>query len=117
MGYTGGSVDMYIPENPEGTKVYAYDVNALYPSQMLNWDMPIGEPVKFYGDIRKLDPDAFGFFYCKIRTPEFLEHPIIQTHVKTEDGVRTIAPLGNWNDMISDFIWKQAKTKANTKTN
>jgi DNA polymerase type B, organellar and viral len=29
-----------------------------------------------------------------------LEHPIIQTHVQTNDGLRTIAPLGQWTDMI-----------------
>jgi len=34
QGYTGGSVDMYIPENIEGKKVFCYDVNALYPSVM-----------------------------------------------------------------------------------
>lgn len=40
------------------------------------------------------------FFYCKINTPDNLEHPIIQTHIKTEDGIRTIAPLGTWFDML-----------------
>ena len=35
-GYTGGAVDMYIPTNPEGTLVYCYDVNSLYPYSMAN---------------------------------------------------------------------------------
>jgi len=100
QSYTGGAVDMYIPENKEGTKLYAYDVNSLYPSVMLNKDMPVGKPILFEGDITKIEPDAFGFFYCKIVTPDNLKHPIIQTHIKTENGLRTIAPLGSWSDMI-----------------
>jgi hypothetical protein len=98
--YTGGAVDMYIPQNIEGEEVFAYDVNALYPAQMESEIMPIGHPTLFYGDVRKIDPNAFGFFYCKIIAPDNLEHPILQTHIKTDDGIRTIAPLGSWYDML-----------------
>jgi len=100
LGYTGGAVDMYIPENPEGTKLYAYDVNSLYPFIMDEFDMPIGKPTLFEGDIRKIDPNAFGFFYCKIKAPNNLEHPIIQTHIKINNIKSTIAPLGQWEDII-----------------
>jgi DNA polymerase type B, organellar and viral len=99
-GYTGGAVDMYIPYNEDNTKIYCYDVNSLYPYVMKEFDMPVGKPTLFYGDIRKVDPNTFGFFYCKIIAPDNLEHPIIQTHVKTESGMRTIAPLGTWTDMV-----------------
>ena len=91
---------MYIPQNPEGVKIYAYDVNSLYPFIMNEYDMPVGKPTLFYGDIRKIDPNAFGFFYCKIKTPDYLDHPILQTHVKINNSNRTIAPLGQWEDMI-----------------
>ena len=100
MSYTGGAVDMYIPRNPEGTKIHCYDVNALYPFTMDDKLMPVGKPIYFKGDIRKVDPNAFGFFFCNIETPTELLHPIIQTHIKTEHGLRTIAPLGEWGDMI-----------------
>lgn len=40
-GYSGGAVDVYKPENPEGTKVYCYDVNSLYPAVMMLNDMPV----------------------------------------------------------------------------
>jgi hypothetical protein len=40
QGYTGGAVDMYIPE---GINIKCYDVNALYPSQMEAQLMPIGK--------------------------------------------------------------------------
>lgn len=94
-GYTGGSVDMYIPSNMEGKIVKGYDVNSLYPSQMSEYEMPIGKPTYFEGDITKFNENAFGFFYCKIKTPDNLLHPIIQTRVKSNEGIRTIAPLGS----------------------
>jgi len=62
--------------------------------------MPIGKPTLFEGDIRKIDSNAFWFFFCNITAPENLNEPIIQTHVNTNDGIRTIAPLGAWSDMI-----------------
>jgi DNA polymerase elongation subunit (family B) len=100
MSYTGGACDMYIPKAEKDTTIYAYDVNSLYPSVMRNNAMPIGNPTFFKGDIRKIDFKAFGFFFCNITAPENLLHPIIQTHVKTNNGIRTIAPLGQWTDMI-----------------
>jgi hypothetical protein len=100
QGYTGGAVDMYIPENMNSSKIYCYDVNSLYPYVMDQFDMPVGKPLYFEGDIRKIDPDAFGFFHCEIIAPDNLKHPIIQTHVKINNSVRTIAPLGQWSDMI-----------------
>jgi len=93
-GYTGGAVDMYIPENIGNTEVFVYDVNSLYPSQMHSQPMPVGKPTYFEGNIRLLNNNAFGFFYCKIIAPDNLDHPILQTHVKTSGGIRTIAPLG-----------------------
>ena len=72
-GYTGGAVDMYIPSlenNPLvlllRTKIYAYDVNSLYPFVMANNKFPIGNPTYFEGDIRKIEKKPFGFFRCKI---------------------------------------------------
>nr|AWB36248.1 hypothetical protein [Lactarius sp. (in: basidiomycete fungi)] len=91
---------MYIPENIADTELYAYDVNSLYPAVMLNNDMPVGKPIFFKGEIRKIEADAFGFFYCKIIAPDEIKHPIIQTHAKTNNGIRTISPIGVWEDMI-----------------
>ena len=97
LSYTGGACDMYIPE---GVSLFAYDVNSLYPSVMLNSLMPIGNPTYFEGNIRAIDQNAFGFFYCEITAPDNLVHPILQTHVKTNNGIRTMAPLGSWTGMI-----------------
>lgn len=109
--YTGGAVDMYIPHSKE--KMYCYDVNSLYPFVMATNDMPLGEPKHF--TINNL-PDSdfdfisyykkefgekpFGFFKAKITSPTKLKHPIIQTKIKTPAGLRTVAPLGTWTDVI-----------------
>ena len=98
--YTGGACDMYIPFNNENEIIYGYDVNSLYPFVMKNNPMPIGNMSYFEGNIRKIDPNAFGFFYCDIETPNYLEHPILQTHVKTSEGIRTVSALGQYQDMI-----------------
>jgi hypothetical protein len=106
MSYTGGGTDMYIPSNPDNELVYGYDVNSLYPSVMKNYDMPVGNVTYFEGDIKKYDPNAFGFFYCQVKTPSNLNHPILataKTHVKTPGGLRTLSALGTYYDMIFSF--------------
>jgi hypothetical protein len=115
QSYSGGAVDVYIPHNritaffsnikAKFIKLYYYDVNGLYPYVMANFDMPIGKPIAFEGDIRYQEA-ASGFFYCKITSPDNLNHPILQRRVKTSDGIRTIAGLGTWHDWIySDEMW------------
>jgi len=99
-GYIGGAVDMYIPKSKPGVKIKSYDVNSLYPSQMESQLMPIGMPTYFNGDIRKIDLNAFGFFYCEIIAPEDIQHPILQTRVKINGINKTIAPIGTWEDML-----------------
>jgi hypothetical protein len=110
--YTGGAVDVYIPHNINGpilTKnrkgkykvLYSYDVNSLYPFIMANLDMPIGKPIVFEGNIRQVDSEAYGFFYCKINSPNYLEYPILQRRIKTSEGIRTVAGLGSWEGWIN----------------
>ena len=107
--YTGGAVDSYIPHNnisnfiesDDYETIYHYDANALYPTIMANKAMPIGKPIAFTGDIRKIEPDAYGFFFCKITSPEYLEHPILQKRVNTVNGIRTVAGLGSWDGWIN----------------
>jgi hypothetical protein len=94
-GYTGGAVDMYIPESPKGVIINAYDVNSLYPSQMQSQLLPTGMPTYFNGNILKIDENAFGFFYCKITAPDDIKHPILQTRVKVNGINKTIAPIGS----------------------
>ena len=108
--YTGGAVDVFIPYNRITsiltnvkaffTKLYSYDVNSLYPFIMAKTLMPVGKPVAFDGNIRNIEVDAYGFFYCKITSPEYLAHPILQRRIKTSEGTRTIAGLGTWTGWI-----------------
>ena len=100
QGYTGGACDMYKPRPVDNRKIFGYDVNSLYPTVMSKNKLPIGNPTYFSGDITKIDKNAFGFFYCNVTTPDNLKHPIIQTRIKTSDGIRTVAPLGTWSDMV-----------------
>jgi hypothetical protein len=95
QGYTGGAVDMYIPK---GKNIHGCDVNSLYPFVMRDNEFPIGTPTYFEGNILLQPPggSAFGLFHCKIKAPEGLKHPILQSHIKTRVGLRTVAPLGTW---------------------
>jgi len=113
QSYSGGAVDVYIPHNRISAflgnikssfkQLFYYDVNSLYPTVMAKHLMPIGKPTIFEGNIRLVEPDAYGFFYCKITSPDKLEHPILQRRIKTSDGLRTIAGLGTWNGWISSL--------------
>lgn len=108
LSYSGGAVDVYKPHNKIGSfsisnvfrKLFYYDVNSLYPYVMALKSMPVGKPMVFTGDIRRVIPEAFGFFYCEITTPIKLDHPIIQRRVKTSEGWRTVAGLGTWKGWI-----------------
>lgn len=109
--YTGGSVDVFKPssKSDKRAKVYCYDVNSLYPFVMSKFSMPIGIP-KYFKCIKDFDFISFftstygsrpyGFFRAEITAPDNLEHPILQTKVKTKDGLRTISPLGSWTGVI-----------------
>jgi hypothetical protein len=92
-GYTGGSTDLFIPY---GENVSIYDINSLFPFCMATKPMPIGKYYRFEGDIRLIEDKPFGFFEVIVHAPiqEHIQHPIIQTRVKTNTGVRTVSPLG-----------------------
>ena len=63
-------------------------------------DFPIANPVYFSGNIRSVISDAFGYFYCKVTAPKDLLYPVLQTHVETKDGLRTLAGLGTFEMML-----------------
>ena len=46
----------------------------------------------------------YGFFEVEVTTPDYLEHPVLQTRVKTEGGYTTMSPLGTWTDVYSKSI-------------
>ena len=97
QSFTGGHTDVYIPH---GTKLYQYDVNSLYPFIMATKPMPCGNVRYFTGDIFKIDPDAFGFFKVEITAPEHMDRPVVQTRLLTNGGIRTVAPVGTWTDVL-----------------
>lgn len=97
QSYTGGHTDTY---KPSGEDLYHYDVNSLYPSVMATYEMPVGKSHYFKGDILSYNKNAHGFFLCDIIAPDNLERPLLQTRVKTDNGIRTVAPLGKWTDWV-----------------
>ena len=106
QSYTGGAVDVYIPHNrinplsKRFKKLYYYDVNSLYPTVMSLLPMPVGKPIAFEGNIRLVEPNAFGIFQCNITSPAKLQHPILQRRIK---GHGTVAGLGTWTGWISSM--------------
>jgi len=94
QSYTGGSTDMFIPSILEDKKIYAYDVNSLYPFVMKENDFPIGDCSfkDFNHLILEETTDIFGFFYAEIVTNNDLMYPILQIHHNN----RTVSPLGSF---------------------
>jgi hypothetical protein len=64
---------------------------------MKEFKYPIGAPTYFEGNIFSNSNKLFGFFYCNITTPDKLLHPILKNKPKTNDGIRTISPLGKFS--------------------
>jgi hypothetical protein len=91
--FTGGACDVYKPYS-YNKKINCYDVNSLYPFVMKNEMMPVGPPTFFEGDINKIEQNPFGFFEVEVKAPDNLYSPLLQTKCKTENGIRTIAPVG-----------------------
>ena len=76
-------MDVYFPLNMNlyydtFDLLYYYDANSLYPTIMDSLEMPVGKPIAFEGDITQFEPDAFGLFYCKFTTHNYIEHTILQ---------------------------------------
>nr|QWO71398.1 DNA polymerase [Termitomyces sp. T32] len=117
-GYSGGSVDVYKPFSDKGEKIYRYDVNSLYPFVMRKEYMPVGNPIFFEGDISlisrgsgyDLDTNPFGFFEVEVTAPKSLRIPLLQTRIRSEDGIRTVSPLGTWKGTyFSEEIYNAIK--------
>ena len=89
-GYYGGAVDVYKPISPKDKTLFCYDVNSLYPSVMLNNDMPVGIPMTVKGHIDLNDPKTFGFLKVKVETPNDLNMHLLHTKSKNVG----VAPLG-----------------------
>lgn len=106
-GYTGGHVDVYVPESHFSKKVYCYDVNALYPSVMANNDYPIGNPTFFEGSKIDLnDAKTFGFLRVRVTCPTDMHIPFLQV---SRQG-KTFAAVGSWTDWYFSEELKYAIT-------
>jgi hypothetical protein len=91
QSYFGGITEVY---KGKGFNINSYDVNSLYPFAMVNNPMPVGQPTHFSGDISLKNKDAFGFFKVKVSAPEGLNKPTLPFRLETENGIRTVFPVG-----------------------
>lgn len=96
--FYGGHVDMYIPTNPKGTKVFGYDVNSLYPSAMRDKEYPVNFIGYFSGDILNMDEynklykNSLGILKVKVNCPDNILHPILPKKV----GNTSVFGVGSW---------------------
>jgi len=103
-GYTGGSVDVF---NTYGENLYHYDINSLYPYIMKTYNMPIGNPILFEGNILNHENKPFGIFEAEIITPKELNIPILQTKIKSNNETKTVTPLDKWTGIyLSEELYK-----------
>ncbi len=103
--YSGGAVDVY---KPYGKNIYRYDVNSLYPFIMRNNPMPVGNPTYIEGDSIKIealvkDKTKFSFVEVEVKCPSDLNIPLLLVKHKTQNGIRSIAPVGSWNGVYTSI--------------
>lgn len=93
--YYGGISEAY---KPTGRNIHSYDVNSLYPHSMWNFDMPVGKPQHFIGDISFLHKDQipFGFLRVKVNAPLSVKYPALPLKYTEPSMKRTLFPVGEW---------------------
>ena len=107
QSYYGGITEAY---KPYGRSIKSYDVNSLYPSVMHDYEMPVGIPYRFIGDITLMDKNIprFGSFRARIKTPLDIKCPPLPVKFKTREGKRTIFPVGEWEGW---YVSEELKNK------
>ena len=69
LSYYGGAVDVY---KPYGENLYEYDVNSLYPYVMKEFEMPVGQPIYFEGNLN-LVTEFYSDYYSEIENRKNIE--------------------------------------------
>nr|YP_009690257.1 DNA polymerase family B [Porodaedalea pini]QEG57037.1 DNA polymerase family B [Porodaedalea pini] len=96
--FYGGHVDMYVPKNIEGTKVYHYDINSLYPYAMKTFKYPTNFVAYFKGDVsnmpeyNKMYKDCVGFYKVKVTSPKDITHPLLPVKINNS----SVYAEGTW---------------------
>lgn len=105
--YTGGSTDVFIKE---GSDIYCYDVNSLYPFVMKKYPMPVGTPTYFVGDISLINKNPYGIFNVNVKAPYDIKNPILQISPNMNKEISgTISPVGTWKGMYTSIEIENAK--------
>lgn len=93
--YMGGATDVYRPTNPDGTKVYTYDINSEYPAMMATKLMPTGKYQHVIGPIDINNPDLIAFVKAKITAPLDIKVPLLPMNVNG----KMVTGVGTWDGM------------------
>ena len=89
---------------PFGEIIYCYDVNSLYPSSMANNLFPVGDIIKFKGDITLINEDYYWFAEVKVESKTDLYIPYLQIR----HNKRTISPNGKFKMIINSSEYYNA---------
>jgi hypothetical protein len=106
--YHGGRTEVFKPYYKcRGNEKIAYiDITSMYPAIMANFPFPFGKPERIR-DVKSLTLDNidhfFGFIYCKIKSPDDLEIPLLC--VKTD---KLAFPLGRLVKTFTSVEVKEA---------
>lgn len=91
QSFYGGITEVY---RIKGVFINSYDINSLYPSSMLHYYFPSGNPLYFKGE-KELN-DCFGFVKVMVTCPVDIDKPTLPFKINTGNGQRTIFPSGTW---------------------
>jgi hypothetical protein len=100
--YHGGHTDVYQLYSNE--EVHSYDYTSMYPSVMLENEMPVGDFSKFEGNPLNCGEtfeslcNQHAFVKCSIYVDKSLNRPLYQSSVKINGELRTVCATGTFHN-------------------
>ena len=100
--YHGGHTDVYQLYSNEDT--HSYDYTSMYPSVMLENEMPVGDITKFEGNPLNCGEtfeslcNQQAFVKCSIYVDKSLNRPFYQTNVKINGEMRSVCATGTFHN-------------------
>lgn len=102
--YHGGHTDVYDLYSDE--EVHSYDYSSMYPSEMLDHNMPTGKIDKFEGNPLGLNEtfktliDKLAYIKCDVYVDKSLNRPTYMTRVLINGEFRSVCATGLFKDKM-----------------